>query len=158
MNTDFFLFIDEKKVNKMEAPKEIVDSVHAVLKEYAQAYFKKDQDSIVKLFVSDTDLVAIGAGRDEWAKGPEELLNGFKRDLDQADEIKVDFEDVTISATGNVAWASARMGMNIQVHGEEISLFGRLSLVLEERESKWLISHLHFSLPDEQEEGQSYPV
>ena len=142
----------------MEASKEIIDSVHAVLKMYTQVYFEKDLDSIVNLFVQDPDLVVIGAGRDEWVKGPEELKNGFKRDFAQADEINVDFEDVNVSSSGNVAWASARMAMNVLIKGEKIAMFGRLSLVLEKKGVNWLISHLHFSLPDEQEEGQSYPV
>ncbi|MDD1775183.1 MAG: nuclear transport factor 2 family protein [Methanobacterium sp.] len=142
----------------MKATKEIVDSVHTILKIYKRAYFEKDLDGIVNLFVQDPDLVAIGAGRDEWVKGPEELKNGFKRDLAQADEINMDFEDVNVSASGNVAWTSARMAMHILIKGEKIAMFGRLSLVLEEKEDNWLISHLHFSIPDEQEEGQSYPV
>lgn len=142
----------------MEASKKITESVHDVLKKYAKGYFNKDLDSILDLFVQDPDILAIGAGRDEWVKGPDALKKGFKRDIEQADEIKVDFEDVTISASGNVAWTSAKMAMNVVVQGDELAIFGRVSMVLEEREDKWLISHLHFSVPDEQEEGHSYPI
>lgn len=106
----------------------------------------------------DPDLVAMGAGKDEWANGPEELKNGFRRDMTQAEDINVDFEDVTVSSSGNVAWASARMALSVRVEEQEIMLFGRLSVVLEERENKWLFTHLHFSVPSEQEEGKSYPV
>jgi ketosteroid isomerase-like protein len=142
----------------MEASKEIVDSVHVLLKEYAQAYANKDLEGMMGLFVQEPDLVAIGAGRDEWVRGPEELKNGLKRDMDQAEDIKVDYEDVTVSSSGKVVWVSARMAMYVLLGGNEITMFGRLSLVLEEREKLWLISHLHFSVPDEQEEGKSYPL
>ncbi len=112
----------------------------------------------MQLYVQDPDLVAIGAGRDEWVKGPENLRNGFKHDINQAEEIKVDFEDVTVSSSGDVAWASAHMAMNVMVNNKELTMFGRLSLVLEQKEDKWLIAHMHFSVPNEQEEGRSYPV
>ncbi len=142
----------------MEASQEIVDSVHEILKKISQAYFDKDLEGMMQLYVQDPDLVAIGADRDEWVKGSEDLRNGFNRDMTQAEEIKVDFEDVTVSSSGNVAWASGHMAMEVMVDDKEIIMFGRLSLVLEQRDNKWLIAHLHFSVPDEQEEGKSYPV
>ncbi len=142
----------------MEASKDIVTKVHEVLKQYAQAYADKDMEIMMKLFSQDPDLVAIGAGRDEWVKGPEELKKGFQRDMAQADDMKVDFEDVTVSSSGNVAWASAQMNLNVKVEGQEITMPGRVSFVFEERNNNWLINHLHFSVPDEQEEGKSYPV
>ncbi|MGV8143036.1 MAG: nuclear transport factor 2 family protein [Methanothermobacter sp.] len=142
----------------MEASKEIVSAVHEILKNMAQAYLDKDLKGMMQLYVPDPDLVVIGAGRDEWVKGPGELKIGYNRDMTQADKIEVDFEDVTVSSSGNVAWVSARMAMDVNVENNEITIFGRLSMVLEKREDKWLIAHLHFSVPDEQEEGKSYPV
>jgi len=142
----------------MEASKETVKVVHEILKQYAHAYADKDMEIMMKLFSQDPDLVAIGAGRDEWVKGPEELKKGFQRDMAQADDMKVDFEDVTVSSSGNVAWASAQMNLNVKVEGQEITMPGRVSFVFEERNNNWLINHLHFSVPDEQEEGKSYPV
>lgn len=142
----------------MGASKEIVDSVHNLLREYSQTYVNKDLEGMMKLFVHEPDFVGIGAGRDEWAKGPEELKDGLKRDMTQAEKIRVDFEDITVSSSGDVAGVSARMAMDVLVEDKEITMFGRLSLVLIEQEKKWLITHLHFSVPDEQEEGKSYPV
>ncbi len=142
----------------MEASKDIEKTVQEILKQYAQAYADKDMESIIKLFTQDPDLVAIGAGRDEWVTGSEELKKGFQRDMTQADDIKVDFEDVAVSSSGNVAWASAQMILKVKVEGQEITMPGRVSFVFEERNNNWFINHLHFSVPDEQEEGKSYPV
>lgn len=142
----------------MEASEDTIQAVHEILKNIAQAYYDKDLDGMMQLYTQDPDLVAIGAGRDEWIKGPKDLRDGYKRDMEQANEIKADFEDITISSSGNVAWTSARMAMNVQVEGQEVTMFGRLSLVLEKRDDKWLIAHLHFSMPNEQEEGKSYLV
>lgn len=148
----------KKRGEKMEASKDTVKVVHEILKQYAQAYADKDMERMIKLFSPDPDLVAIGAGRDEWVKGPEELKKGFQRDMTQADDVKVDFENVIVSSSGNVAWASAQMNLNVKVEGQEITMPGRVSFVFEERNNNWLINHLHFSVPDEQEEGKSYPV
>lgn len=142
----------------MEASEETVKSVHEILKKIGQAYSDKDVAGMMQLYVQDPDLIAIGAGRDEWAKGPEDLRNGLNRDMTQAKEIKVDFEGVTVSSSGNVAWVSAHMAMNVVVDDKELTMFGRLSLVLEQRDYEWLITHLHFSVPNEQKKGQSYPV
>lgn len=142
----------------MKAHPEIVNSVMNMLKLYAQAYLEKDVEGLMVLFASDPDLVVIGSGRDEWAKGPEELKNGFKRDLSQAENIRVDFEDVSVSSSGDVAWTSAHMTMAATVDGKDMTLFGRLSVVLEKRENKWFFTHLHYSIPSsDQREGKSFP-
>ena len=113
----------------MEASKEIVSAVHEILKNMAQAYLDKDLEGMMQLYVPDPDLVAIGAGRDEWVKGLGELKIGYNRDMTQADKIEVDFEDVTVSSSGNVAWVSARMAMDVNVENNEITIFGRLSKI-----------------------------
>jgi ketosteroid isomerase-like protein len=129
-----------------------------MLNRYAQAYADKDIDTMMNLFLDDPDIVAIGTGIDEWVHGYNELKEGFKRDFAQADNIKIKFENVTIQAADDVSWLSALMTMYATVSGKEVLLSGRLSMVLEKKENKWLFTHLHFSLPaNEQETGHSFP-
>ena len=143
----------------MKADSEVEKAVKDLLDRYIKAYASKDLEGMMSLFADDPDLVFIGTGEEEWVQGYEDLKKGFKRDFKQADEIDVGFENLTISSTGNVAWASMRMMMNAMVNGEEVILVGRLSIIAEKRENKWLFVHLHFSLPASgQEEGDSYPV
>jgi uncharacterized protein (TIGR02246 family) len=142
----------------MEANEDVKNAVNELLEKYSQAYQEKDLDGVLKLFVPDDDLVVIGTGFDEWVKGIDELRSGFERDMDQADEISVKFRNITISTRGNVAWISGHMNMAAKVADEDIYLPGRLSAVVEERNGKWLFTHLHYSLPAaEQEEGKAWP-
>ena len=132
--------------------------VRDMMNRYAQAYADKDIDAMMDLFIDNPDIVAIGTGTDEWVHGREELKEGFRRDFNQADNIQVKFEKVTIQYAGNVAWLSALMTMYAVISGKEVLLSGRLSMVLENREDKWLFTHLHFSLPaNQQEVGHSFP-
>ena len=113
---------------------------------------------MMDLFLDDPDIVAIGTGTDEWAHGCLELKDGFQRDFDQADNIQVKFEDITIQSSGNVAWLSALMVMYATVSGKEALLSGRISMVILEKEDKWLFAQMHFSLPADRNEGEySFP-
>jgi len=142
----------------MRADKNTESEIMEVLNKYAKAYSDKDINTMMSLFVDDSDFVAIGTGKDEWIQGYNQLKTGFKRDFSQADNIKIAFEKITISNAGNVSWVSAIMTMNAEVSGGVAVLCGRLSMILEKRENKWLLTHIHFSLPaTEQEEGYSYP-
>ena len=125
---------------------------------YVKAYHDKDPLGMLKLFVKDNDLIVIGTGEDEWIRGAERLLLGFKRDMEQADDINVKFRDITISAASRVAWVSAHMSFQANVDGEEVFLPGRFTAVAEEREGGWFFCHLHYSLPaPDQEEGRAWP-
>ena len=132
--------------------------VMGMLKKYAKAYADKDIDTMMDLFIDDPNVVAIGTGTDEWLHGRKELKEGFKRDFAQADNIQVKFEKVTVQYAGNVAWLSALMTMYAVISGKEVLLSGRLSMVLQNKKDKWLFTHLHFSLPaNQQEVGHSFP-
>jgi len=142
----------------MESNEELNKEILNILDKYAECYLNKNLDGLMSLFVSDPDLVAIGTGADEWVKGPNQLKAGFKRDFSQADNIRLFFENLTISAAGKVSWVSGATTMQAMIHGEEIIVPGRVSLVLVENEKVWLIKHLHYSVPSEnQEEGSSWP-
>ena len=142
----------------MECIEDIESEVMNMLRMYAQAYADKNIDAMMALFLDDPDIVAIGTGTDEWIHGFDELREGFERDFGQAENIRIKFEKVTIKSANNVAWLSALMTMYATVSSREVLLSGRLSMVLEKVENKWLFTHLHFSLPaDKQEVGHSFP-
>ncbi len=142
----------------MKADENTWSEIMDILNKYAEAYLHKDIESMMSLFANDSNLVIIGTGEDEWVEGFKELKTGFHRDFSQADNINITFHKINISNSGNVAWVSTKMAMICEIGVEGIKLSGRLSMVLEKRNNKWLITHMHFSLPAlEQETGYSYP-
>jgi ketosteroid isomerase-like protein len=142
----------------LEANDIVKKEILNMLDRYAEYYLNKDLEGLMSLFVTDPDLVAIGSGVDELVKGPDELRTGFMRDFSQADNIRMFFEKLTISAAGKVAWISGAMTMEALVGGENVILQGRVSMVLEEKVNGWLFTNLHYSIPaEEQKEGKSWP-
>jgi ketosteroid isomerase-like protein len=142
----------------MEADAEIKKEILNMLDKYAECYLNKDIVGLMSLFVSDPDLVAFGTGIDEIVKGVDELKTGILRDFSQGDDIRLVFENLTISAAGKVAWLSGSMTMHAIVGGEGVILPGRVSMVLEEKDNGWLFTHLHYSVPAQgQSEGESWP-
>ena len=111
----------------MGANAKVKNEILNMLDRYAECYLNKDLDGLMSLFVSDPDLVAIGSGVDEWVKGPDELKTGFIRDFSQANDIRMVFDNLTISAVGKVAWVSGSMTMEAIVGGVDQILHGRIS-------------------------------
>jgi ketosteroid isomerase-like protein len=143
---------------KMEAKEEVKNEILSILDDYAKYYLNKDLDGLISLFVSDQDLVAIGTGADEWVNGLDQLRNGFIRDLSQADDIRMIFDNLTISKLEEVVWVSGTMTMHAMVDGSEVIMPGRITMVLIKRNNGWLFTHLHYSVPAEkQENGESWP-
>ncbi|MDP1553422.1 MAG: nuclear transport factor 2 family protein [Methanobacteriaceae archaeon] len=142
----------------MQSEAETKNEIMSVLEKYMEAYTEKNLNSLMDIVSKDEDTIFVGTGYDEWAHGPKEIKEGFQRDLTQADSIKIEFHKLPISSAGKVAWTATKMTMKVLADGEELVLDGRLSAVFEKRNYKWVIVHLHYSLPvKEQEKGQSYP-
>ena len=142
----------------MEVNEEVNKEILNILDKYAECYLNKNIDGLMSIFVSDPDLVAIGTGADEWVKGPDQLKAGFKRDFSQADNIRLFFENLTISALDKVAWVSGATNMQATINREEIIVPGRVTLVLVKNGKGRLVNHLHYSVPSgNREEGKSWP-
>jgi ketosteroid isomerase-like protein len=130
----------------------------AMLDNYASACAAKDVGRMMSHIAPDPDVIFVGSGRDEWVEGPEQLRQGFERDLAQADTIQITFKDVKVSGGGSVAWLACGLVYDVTVAGESVLLDGRFTATLERRDGEWLFVQSHYSLPNEgQEEGQSYP-
>lgn len=130
-----------------------------VLQAYADALAERDIDGMLTLFVDDDDLVIFGSGADERRVGKEALKLQLQRDLAQCESMSMTFQWSAVSAAGKVAWVSTELTIAARINGEECRFPGRYSLVLEEREGRWLFVHSHFSLPaSEQPEGHSFPT
>jgi ketosteroid isomerase-like protein len=56
-----------------------------------------------------------------------------------------------------VAGVAGRASVQARVEGQDLSLTGRFTAVLEHRDDRWLLMQTHFSLPAaEQAEGRSF--
>jgi ketosteroid isomerase-like protein len=132
-------------------------AVEATLQQWKDAYSRRDVDGALAVIAPDNNVVGIGTGPDEWRVGPEEFKAQLERDFAQAEALSVDYEPLVISEAGPVAWVAGRARVQARVEGQDVTLTGRFTAVLEQRGDRWLLVQTHFSLPAaEQAEGRSF--
>jgi ketosteroid isomerase-like protein len=133
--------------------------VLAVLNKMSEAYARRDTNGIRAVIAPDSDVVMFGTGADEKRIGVEEIQAQAERDWSQTEAASFQLDECAVSAAGSVAWVAADITFNVKAGGQELALPGRMTSVLEKRESHWLIVQAHFSFPAaEQAEGESFPV
>jgi ketosteroid isomerase-like protein len=124
----------------------------------ADHYKSRNLAGLMACFAPDDDVALIGTGADEKRSGRAEIEAQAKRDWQQTEALAMRFNDIAVSAAGNVAWACTDGAFEIEAGGQEMTLPARVTLVLERRGGAWLIVQAHFSAPfSGQSEGQSAP-
>ena len=141
----------------MRASPQTQAAVQATLQQWKNAYTQRDLDGALAVIAPDDDVVGIGTGPDEWRVGPEEVKAQLERDFAQSEDLSVDYEPLVVSEAGPVAWVAGRATVQARVDGQDLTLTGRFTAVLEQRAGRWLLMQTHFSLPAaEQAEGRSF--
>ena len=132
-------------------------AVLAALDNYWKAYELKDLNTVMAM--TSPDVFGYGSGKDEKAVGIEALKKSMARDFAQAKSISVQRTLEGFGSSGSVAWTAHEVVFKVQTDKGEVRMEGRLSMVLQKKEGKWLVELTHFSVPlPEQPEGQSYPA
>jgi uncharacterized protein (TIGR02246 family) len=143
----------------MKADAQTESAVMDVLDRFAENYAKRDLEGTLALFAPDADVVMYGTGADEKRVGLAEIQAQVVRDWSQSDATSITYDWTSVSAAGSVAWVAADIAFQVKVGGQELSLEGRLTGVLEKRGDEWLMVQGHYSLPaTAQEEGESFPT
>jgi uncharacterized protein (TIGR02246 family) len=141
----------------MQASPSTQAAVQATLQQWKDAYSRRDVDGALAVMAPDADVVGIGTGPDEWRVGPEAFKAQIERDFAQSEALSVDYKPLVVSEAGPVAWVAGRARVQARVEGQDVSLTGRFTAVLEQRAGRWLLMQTHFSTPAaEQAEGRSF--
>ncbi|QCR17474.1 DUF4440 domain-containing protein [Methanosarcina mazei] len=133
----------------MKADSETEKAVMDVLKKFAESYAKHDLESAMSLIAPDDDVVIYGTGADEKFMGSEAIKSQFERDWSQIEEPGLEYKWISVSAVGNVAWASMDAVFKAKIDGRKTKFSSRITEVFEKRENRWLIVQGHFSFPDQ---------
>jgi ketosteroid isomerase-like protein len=140
----------------MEFTDENIQEIMDTFTCYAECYEKRDFQGMKKLL--SPYVMGFGSGVDEISTCRDEFLNAVRRDLSQADRVKVSFCDLIINGDGRVVWVMGLCNFDAMIKGCELSMTGRFTSVLLNTGSRWIFEQMHFSMPfEEQEPGQSYP-
>ena len=131
----------------MKADAKTEAAVLAVMKEFAACYAKRDVRGVLALHAPDPDVIILTpAGK---TVGPDGLRAMVERDFSQHTELW-SFGWTSVSAAGPVAWVAADATLRLQGGGQEMTMVGLLTWVLQNRGGKWLIAQGHVSFPPPQ--------
>ena len=140
----------------MKADQKIETQVMAIVNGFFAAYEKRDIDIVLPYFAQDEDLVVLGPAPDErlrgWVSGalnPKEVREQIKRDWARTEGSSIDITWSRVSSLGAVAWIAARVIYSWKSDGNQNSINGRFTAVLEERSNRWVFLQVHFSFPFE---------
>lgn len=143
----------------MKADAQTQAAVMATLDQFKQAYERRDVEQLLAVFASDPDTVLVGTGADEKRVGLAEIRAQAERDWAQSDSASWEWGWSSVSAAGPVAWATVEAVGQITAAGQEMRLPLRLTVVLEQRNGRWLWVQAHASVPAQNEpEGASFPT
>jgi ketosteroid isomerase-like protein len=131
----------------MNASPQTQAAVQATLQQWKDAYTQRDLDRALAVIAPDDDVVGIGTGPDEWRVGPEEYRAQIERDFAQSEALSLNYEPLVVSEAGPVAWVAGRATVQARIDGQDLTLTGRFTAVLEQRGDRWLLMQTHFSLP-----------
>ena len=141
----------------MKADRKTEKTVMNVVKQWFEAFVKRDIDAVIAFFAPDPDVVLIGTGGDEKCVGPAEIKVILERAFTQFEDASVEFGWHSVSVAGSVALVAADVILYLKTSEREMSEQIRLMVVLEQRVDRWLIIQWHDSLPAAgQEDGQAF--
>ena len=129
-----------------------------VFRELEQGYKQGDVDRCIATFYKE-NISLIGTAVDEVRVGIEEIRCQFQRDIEQTPFRDVSFTEPQIFFHGNISYVICNMiFIGETIEGEDFAMKGRCSAMLEKNNGKWLIRHVHISVPDyDISEGDSVP-
>jgi ketosteroid isomerase-like protein len=142
----------------MQADQQTTTEIGNILNRFRDAFSKRDMASLMSMVAPDQDVRFFGTGADEERVGPSQIQEQFQRDWDQSESASIDFDRLSISSHGPVAWAAGGVTLKAKASGQEMTFPGRITMVMEKRDGNWLIEHWHLSVPMAgQEQGRSFP-
>ena len=134
------------------------EEIIKVLHELEQGYKLGNVDRLTSVFYKE-DVSLIGTAVDEVRVGIEEIQYQFQRDIEQTSFRDVSLSEPQIFLHGNISYVICNLiFIGETIEGEDFAMKGRYSAMLEKNDGKWLIRHIHCSVPDyDISEGDSVP-
>ena len=134
------------------------EGIIKVLHELEQGYKLGNVDRLTAAFYKE-NVSLIGTAVDEVRVGIEEIRYQFQRDIEQTPFRDVSLTELQIFLHGDISYVICNIiFIGETIEGEDFAMKGRCSTMLEKNNGKWLIRHVHVSVPDyDISEGDSVP-
>ena len=126
-------------------------AVNVVINDIEKVFETNDAELLSKLVSHNPDNIFFGTDAAERFVGYDNFIEAQKRFFSSVEKGgEITFRDIVtkIGKNGDVAWVSFFMDWKGKSQGEPFAYEGiRMTIVLEKQEEKWLIVHLHGSIP-----------
>jgi ketosteroid isomerase-like protein len=128
----------------VQADAQTREEILLALGEFRAAVSDRRLEGVLALLAPDADATLIGSAAGEIARGPIELRRFLERLFDRPQAIAWEWDDVSVSARGDVAWLWLEGALVLDGRSDRAY---RISGVLEQRSGRWLWSLFHGSEP-----------
>ena len=129
---------------KGNAPEQTRIEIIEVLQKFQDGYTKRDttqlESFMQELFVQSDNVLILGTEPGELFVGYEAATDLIRNDWEYLGNVSLEVDDAIVSASGDVAWATA-IG---RVGNEEFNLPLRFSAILVRDDSGWRIHQLQY--------------
>ena len=123
-----------------------VSEVRARFDAFNEAWKARDMDFIHDYYAHDPDMLLFFERRQLRGWEKVETLYGNMFDHALPGSVKSTYSNVDIGAEGNMAYVAANFHLQVtNPRGEESTDSGRVSVVFEKRDGKWVVVHRHTS-------------
>lgn len=128
-----------------------------LLRQFCEGYKKRDLPFLLSLFTQNANLW--GSGLDEYREGLKDIETQLLRDWSQSEQGEIEIIHF-IPAPQKAPWAAAMCKAHITIDGTNHTFEHlRGTLIAEEENGVWKISHTHCSFPDYRNaKNGSFPV
>lgn len=125
--------------------------VEATIRNFFRALDTQDLALMREVVAHDAEMVHVGTDTGEIWRGWDELLSATEEQFEGLESYEADIRDLqmTVSASGDVAWYFHRLDARIASQGKTQTWQGaRFTGVLEKRHGAWKMVQTHVSLPE----------
>jgi hypothetical protein len=131
-----------------DAPAAVQAGVQASLRDFQDGYVRRDPQAIdsfmSRLFERSDDLVILGTGPGEWARGYPAASDFVLRDWKAWGDFRFEVDKSIVSSYGDVAWV-ATVGT---LHRKRYDRPVRFSAVLTRKGERWFFRQMQFQYED----------
>lgn len=131
----------------MKGAPRILDTILATLDAYSDACSRQDVEAALTVFATDDEVFLMGSEGGETARGPEEIRRFHERVLARPGSYAWTWDWRMVSVRGSVAWIAAAGQAWSGLGEERTSVPYRVTVVLEEKDGRWLWLQFHGSEP-----------
>jgi len=131
-----------------KATSKVEGEIKAILKKHGEFYKAKDLKGIMSLYAKRSDIISVGSQEGKDAVGYERIGAEYKKAFAAVSEVKsIDYSNLNISASGNVAWVYMQIRAVIVMSQilKTVDVKGRFTAVLKKEGKQWQFVQTHFS-------------